>query len=87
MIPIFFTRAEDGDPYYHNSTTGETVWDMPKCLEIVAKRAKRKPVPVNWKPITETIWMEVETDDGRTYYHNTKTNVKNFVGLPPEYVQ
>ena len=48
----------DGDPYYHNTITNETIRDIPETYD--------GPQPL--------IWKKHYDDDGDVYYHNRITN-------------
>ncbi len=78
------TQDDEGRTYYYNSKTEETSWERPADLkteeEKVAETKEKdasEDAPIKEeeeeeKP-AEGDWTEVQDDEGRTYYYNTKT--------------
>jgi len=65
--------SSDGRTYYHNSRTNETTWQRP--AELDPPRSPSPPPPPPPPPLAPTTdWKEVSSSDGRTYYHNQRTN-------------
>eukprot|EP00928_Gymnodinium_smaydae_P054197 TRINITY_DN38015_c0_g1_i1.p2 TRINITY_DN38015_c0_g1~~TRINITY_DN38015_c0_g1_i1.p2 ORF type:complete len:274 (-),score=45.55 TRINITY_DN38015_c0_g1_i1:199-1020(-) len=59
--------SPEGHPYYHNTLTSQTVWEMPTGLGV-------RILDPNPQPAAEMItWMRCADSLGRQYYHNPKT--------------
>ncbi|EER18420.1 hypothetical protein Pmar_PMAR005331 [Perkinsus marinus ATCC 50983] len=62
-------HADDGTPYYYNSTTGVTQWELPTESSVVSEE---KDVAVT-KGALPADWEEFHADDGTSYYYNSTT--------------
>jgi len=71
-------KAEDGTPYYYNSKTNKTQWDMPTITPTPAvKKVAPPPRPKPPNPTGTQLppgWEELKAEDGTPYYYNSKTN-------------
>ena len=69
---------DDGDVYFHNTETTETVWTRPEGFtgdpeddeNTNTNTDDAPPVPVRAARVDGTDWTEITTADGQVYYHN-----------------
>lgn len=75
-------KNPEGKSYYHNPTMNETRWEKPVKISkkeppprTVEPAVRKAPAPVQTPEAKEDEWKEYETEDGRKYFHNTRTGV------------
>lgn len=66
-------KTDKGAVYYFNSVTNESTYKRPEGFKGEAAKVTTQPTPVSWERLSSTDWALVTTDDGKKYYHNTKT--------------
>ena len=71
--------SADGRTYYHNQRTNETAWQRPAEMDPPRPPSSPPPPPPPPPPPMAPMpppsdWKEVRSSDGRTYYHNQRTN-------------
>ncbi|CAO2833014.1 unnamed protein product, partial [Amaranthus hypochondriacus] len=76
-------RTETGAVYYYNAITGESTYEKPSGFKGEPAKATAQPTPVAWEKVTGTDWALVNTNDGKKYYYNTKTETSSWQ-VPPE---
>jgi hypothetical protein len=72
MKEAWTTHYDNGKPYYYNSVTNLSTWELPDVLAQAEVRTG------------STEWKEYRTQDGRKYYHNSELNITQW-DMPPEY--
>ena len=62
--------------YYYNTVTGDSSWSAPEDLAGGAPAGGGgASVPVSTTAVKGTSWSEILCSDGKTYYHNSATQV------------
>ncbi|XP_027201598.2 pre-mRNA processing factor 40 [Dermatophagoides pteronyssinus] len=65
-------KTPDGQPYYYNTITKQTLWEKPDELKNNIERL-----------IDQCPWKEYKTEDGQIYYHNIITKSSSWT-IPKE---
>ncbi|KAL0027442.1 hypothetical protein WJX77_001554 [Trebouxia sp. C0004] len=76
-------KSEDGQVYYHNTSTEESSWQKPEGFEGNAAAGKGTPTPASSEGIPLTGWSEVTCTDGRKYYYHAERQETSW-SKPPE---
>ncbi|XP_057478904.1 pre-mRNA-processing protein 40C isoform X1 [Actinidia eriantha] len=71
-------KSETGVVYYYNALTGESTYEKPYGFKGEPDKVTAQPTPVSWEKLTGTDWALVTTNDGKRYYHNTKTKLSSW---------
>ena len=63
--------------YYYNTVTGDSSWSAPEDLAGGAPTGSGggASVPISTTAVKGTSWSEILCSDGKTYYHNSATQV------------
>jgi WW domain len=63
--------------YYYNTVTGDSSWSTPEDFAGNAPTGSGggASVPISTTPVKGTSWSEILCSDGKTYYHNSATQV------------
>lgn len=69
--------------YYYNTLTNESSWEKPKDYAGDVSKASAQLTPVSTQPVKGTEWSEVVCADGRKYYFNGSTQVRQSVADLP----
>ncbi|XP_047330248.1 pre-mRNA-processing protein 40C isoform X2 [Impatiens glandulifera] len=71
-------RTEAGVVYYYNALTGESTYGKPAGFKGEPEKVTAQTTPVSWEKLSGTDWTLVITNDGKKYYHNTKTQLSSW---------
>ncbi|KAL7180845.1 hypothetical protein ACSBR1_039832 [Camellia fascicularis] len=71
-------KTETGVVYYYNALTGESTYEKPEGFKGEPDKVTAQPTPVSWEKLIGTDWALVTTNDGKRYYHNTKTKLSSW---------
>eukprot|EP00268_Persea_americana_P023274 TRINITY_DN22924_c0_g1_i1.p1 TRINITY_DN22924_c0_g1~~TRINITY_DN22924_c0_g1_i1.p1 ORF type:complete len:1089 (-),score=274.03 TRINITY_DN22924_c0_g1_i1:759-4025(-) len=71
-------KTETGAVYYYNSLTGQSTYERPSCFKGESDKVPVQSTPVSTEKLVGTDWVLVSTNDGKKYYHNTKTKVSSW---------
>ena len=69
--------------YYYNTLTNESSWEKPKDYAGDVSKASAQLTPVSTQPVKGTEWSEVVCADGRKYYFNGSTQVRQSIADLP----
>lgn len=64
--------------YYYNTVTGDSSWSAPEDVAGGAPTGSGggASVPISTTAVKGTSWSEILCSDGKTYYHNSATQVR-----------
>lgn len=79
-------RTETGAVYYYNAVSGKSTYEKPPGFQGEPDKVTAQPTPVSWEKLPGTDWALVTTNDGKTYYYNTKTKVSSWQ-IPTEVIE
>ncbi|XP_057962775.1 pre-mRNA-processing protein 40C isoform X2 [Malania oleifera] len=71
-------KTDTGVVYYYNALTGESTYEKPYGFKGEPDKVTVQPTAVSWEKLVGTDWALVTTNDGKKYYHNTKTKLSSW---------
>ncbi|XP_076956842.1 pre-mRNA-processing protein 40C-like [Bidens hawaiensis] len=71
-------RTETGIIYYYNAVTGQSTYQKPVGFKGEPDKVFAQPTPISWEKCAGTDWSLVTTNDGKRYYHNSKTKLSSW---------